>query len=404
MHLFLNQFKHQLNLRKIIPTTKNEIGSILKDKRKKMNLTLEEGAEGICSVSYLSKVENNLIVPSDLYLNLFQKKYHLNDEDFININFDAIYDDIIESFIHNKKISYSFNPDNSDYKTKLCNYIYFINLNKFEDANRYFDFINPYLKNFTNKEILLYTLATSKLLKSKGFYKDAFDILSFFNEPTSDEKLELLIKVEMIILANLISNHPFIMINLEKTINLLISFSYYHLVEIVKYNYFNYLLQFINEEDFNKRINNLNFLTLDQKNMLSARFYYLNTNYHKALSFLNEINQKNEYYMLKILILNKLNQLDLSFIESLENKNMTKFEKQIVNYLKIKVENKTEEMLDYIREEILKYNEFPSDYDELHFWYEEGVYQLRKNNFYKEALVLNQLIINELKHLTYYSN
>ena len=37
------------------------IGSAIKFKRKAMNMTLEEGSEGICSVSYLSKIENEAI-------------------------------------------------------------------------------------------------------------------------------------------------------------------------------------------------------------------------------------------------------------------------------------------------------------------------------------------------------
>lgn len=37
--------------------------------KKTKNMTLNEGAEGICSISYLSKVENNLIEPSELILN-----------------------------------------------------------------------------------------------------------------------------------------------------------------------------------------------------------------------------------------------------------------------------------------------------------------------------------------------
>ena len=39
------------------------IGSAIKFKRKAMNMTLEEGSEGICSVSYLSKIENNFGLP-----------------------------------------------------------------------------------------------------------------------------------------------------------------------------------------------------------------------------------------------------------------------------------------------------------------------------------------------------
>ena len=45
-----------------------DIGSFIKKKRKEMQVTQDEISNGICSVSYLSKIENNQIVPNDYYV------------------------------------------------------------------------------------------------------------------------------------------------------------------------------------------------------------------------------------------------------------------------------------------------------------------------------------------------
>ena len=62
MNMNLMHIKKQVRNRKEQKIYESKpIGSAIKFKRKEMNMTLEEGAEGICSVSYLSKLENNLI-------------------------------------------------------------------------------------------------------------------------------------------------------------------------------------------------------------------------------------------------------------------------------------------------------------------------------------------------------
>jgi len=62
MYINIHNVKHQIGLRKHLPEDGEDIGSMIRHQRRKMNLTLEEGAEGNCSVSYLSKVENNQII------------------------------------------------------------------------------------------------------------------------------------------------------------------------------------------------------------------------------------------------------------------------------------------------------------------------------------------------------
>ena len=56
------------------------MGGIVKRKRLEMNLTQESFSNGICSVSYLSKVENNRMPPNDYFVKEMSKKCGLNLE------------------------------------------------------------------------------------------------------------------------------------------------------------------------------------------------------------------------------------------------------------------------------------------------------------------------------------
>ena len=76
--LFINFKKllaHQPEVK--LQETKNTVGSIVRWERKRRNMTLHEGAEGICSVSYLSKVENSLIEPSEQILDNLKKRLEI---------------------------------------------------------------------------------------------------------------------------------------------------------------------------------------------------------------------------------------------------------------------------------------------------------------------------------------
>ena len=59
----------------------NEIGLEIKHRRERRGLTLEQVAGEICSVSYLSKIENSLIVANHFYLHELCKRVNLTDEE-----------------------------------------------------------------------------------------------------------------------------------------------------------------------------------------------------------------------------------------------------------------------------------------------------------------------------------
>ena len=121
--LFINFKKllaHQPEVK--LQETKNTVGSIVRWERKRRNMTLHEGAEGICSVSYLSKVENSLIEPSEQILDNLKKRLEIETLiDFDLQRYDEHYDDIIQTIFNYKQVSsfyYDMYFGKKDYKSK----------------------------------------------------------------------------------------------------------------------------------------------------------------------------------------------------------------------------------------------------------------------------------------------
>ena len=86
MNTQTTQIRKQLISRKETQFVINSpLGSTIKFRRKQLNMTLEETAEDLSSVSYLSKLENNLIKPNHKYVKLLEKRLNTTFEKY-NIN------------------------------------------------------------------------------------------------------------------------------------------------------------------------------------------------------------------------------------------------------------------------------------------------------------------------------
>lgn len=73
---------------------------LLKNERIRKKMTLNELSEGICSISYLSKLENGAIKSNDsFYVKLFEK-IDINYKDLDKDNFDEVLEDAIKYFFY----------------------------------------------------------------------------------------------------------------------------------------------------------------------------------------------------------------------------------------------------------------------------------------------------------------
>lgn len=74
----------------------------LKNKRLEMNMTLGDLTEGICSKSYVSKIENNLLVPDEYVMRLLFEKVDINYTDLVKSDCKNVLPDCVLYFLYHK--------------------------------------------------------------------------------------------------------------------------------------------------------------------------------------------------------------------------------------------------------------------------------------------------------------
>lgn len=202
----------KINLYKLIsrqPTKANSvenpiIGSVIKWERKQKNMTLEEGSEGICSTSYLSKVENNQITPSSTILKKLKKRLDLEDVlDYDLERFQDCMKMIIDALVKEKSLAQMYEQlylNRKDQKSRLVLFGYYVTNEKYDQAAALYPYLEEEIDKFDLLEINLFYFLTAKVLARQGRYVQAIKVLNLADYLKDYPELELLIKVELVLL------------------------------------------------------------------------------------------------------------------------------------------------------------------------------------------------------------
>lgn len=167
---------------------------ILKNERIKRNMTLNDLSEGICSISYLSKLENGTIKSNESFFIKLFEKVDINYNEINEENYDLILDETLKYYFNNdlnglnnlfkkvKDLSYvvTNNIVKCFYFLKIRDYDAFIEAFKelsviretlgYFEANCYiFLAIEYYIKMYNFKKALYY-LRSFELLENKNRY------------------------------------------------------------------------------------------------------------------------------------------------------------------------------------------------------------------------------------------
>lgn len=159
-----------------------EIGSFIKKKRKELNVTQDVISNGICSISYLSKIENNQIIPNRYYVKEIMDKLDveesfyqktLDDKLYLNNIIKGIFylDDTLVSNTYKeiKEIEHNLVIN----IVKLGYYIYY----QLEDDNQYVMMLENLVTNMNDLELKMYLYLSSIYFISKENYKTALEVL-----------------------------------------------------------------------------------------------------------------------------------------------------------------------------------------------------------------------------------
>ncbi len=112
----MNNLSSKEELKKEIER-KRKLAVFLKRKRLENHLTLEELCKGVCTVSYLSRIENNVVDVGDEYFTLLFKKLDIDYNMLKETKNDLVLDDILKAYLKND-LSLSVNITNEALNTE----------------------------------------------------------------------------------------------------------------------------------------------------------------------------------------------------------------------------------------------------------------------------------------------
>ncbi|MEK4426465.1 helix-turn-helix transcriptional regulator [Solibacillus sp. FSL K6-1523] len=166
------------------------IGCTIKLYRNQQGITQEELSLGICTPSYLSRIENsNIVANLEIYELLFQK---------LNLDFSAkkqeyeIVNAILESFYTDLLLNNKFNESslevlkgqnplfferNLNLKRELVLCKYLITLRKYDDAKKQLNAISKTIKTANSRNNFLYSNIAILLFYLTNEYQKAFDMI-----------------------------------------------------------------------------------------------------------------------------------------------------------------------------------------------------------------------------------
>lgn len=373
------------------------IGSALKLRRQELRMTLEEGADGICSISYLSKLENNQIEPNPEFVELLSKRLKMKEqgvydrEDYEQdlkyitewmMNQLPFHESMLEKYIHRE-----------DHQALLIQLIFDAMHKNVSNVETRYDTIKQFIPHFMQDELSLLIFCLSEVLYHKHQYKLAHQVI--LELPKSHEKnfdhyilslrLRLLASYKLHFGAEILTHY-------HEYINLLTKEGYYHLIEEIKKEHLEYLAWY-QPPQMIKYLIKRKVTSPMRYDYASAITLYRHQSYPQVI----ELSKKQEiaegWRILLCLTYEKANRIEELewLIQSMEQSTQNPSEKVLSQYMKHKHFSTKDIMLQYLRRDILDADLPTDDYLVNDYIMMDAQHIFSKSQFYKEA---SQLMVN----------
>lgn len=170
----------------------SKYGDLIKGKRIFLNIKQTVLARGICSVSYLSKIENNLTEPSEQILDLLLERLNIviervsiNEEENIMLALHDMYKKAllnrnpveVEDFILRFDNQFVFNSRSNNNLHKLYIFRFLLIVNKdIEQIKKGMNFISLNKEFFGQKELFIYYINICLVKYLEGFFSEALQL------------------------------------------------------------------------------------------------------------------------------------------------------------------------------------------------------------------------------------
>lgn len=406
--------KNKVGKRVKLDTNKQDyqdIGTYIKKKRKELKVTQDSISSGICSISYLSKIENNQIIPKDFYVrelmekldvegNQYQK--NLNDKFYLSQMLKGFFymdDDLIEETyqaIKDIEHNLTFN---------ICKLAYNVYFSK-EDENQYVMMLENLVTNMTDFELKLYLLFASLYYIDLEKFKTALEVLhlgvkigiandllsalySEYNYLVNQRLLRKNCSLDDYEHASLLySKHH----NIKRSINLALWKAYYLVYE--------------NPVSSCAILNKIKLRYLDATMkefyfLIKAQILFRENKYEDAVLPLKHITQNSIFFYQKTILLYEISLInnDMEMLEQLkkilEEYKPNKFQLRYKVYYHYLLNTKMDDLKEYLRDIAIPFSIKIDDYYGLEKYTNRMIEICSESSRYKEALQYYKKLMKE---------
>jgi len=166
----------------------------LKNERLKANLTLNDITEGICSKSYLSKIENNLLSPDEFVMKKLFERVNINYDKLLKVNTYGNLQDLLNYYLYFQfdKIEEAYEQLNNEYfiiRESLIKLIYYLSSNKLKEFSNELVFIDEIKSSLSDYELIVLMFCTIEYYILGYQYINARKYLNIIEKVVVDDEI-----------------------------------------------------------------------------------------------------------------------------------------------------------------------------------------------------------------------
>lgn len=383
------QEKYQSNTK----NDKAKLSRFLKRRRLELGKTLEEVSEGVCSTSYLSKIENCLVDVDESYFQMLFEKLDLEYNTVVEERKTPIYEELLKAYLSNnvdliekRNIDVIQTNSYSDTEIEIILILYNLLNGSIQEANSSIEKL-AVIKNTLSTEELMYLSFLKILYYFKTYQNSAIqEEIEILLDTLNDSELLYYVILDIALDYYFTTNQKvkfteyFNKFNNNKYIGLFKFNSYRHqLQRLVLLSSENLINQTEIENDFN-----LVKETLVDKDLTTYYIYYaiylINKNrYEQAYLIMDKLDKTDEVLAVMGFLVDKLNNMNYQVL----------YLKLLENY----IDDTKSPFNDYIEYVRLKFEQYSYGY----------LYSFLKNRVLENQKIFQHYFLKELEYNEYYN-
>ncbi len=384
------------------------LGSAIKFKRVSMKMTLEEGSEGICSVSYLSKLENNLIEPSNQFIDSLLERFGLEDMyEESNENYEkdlgTISNHFITGTVPNEEYIHPY-LIKGDYQSLLIQMGYYTLKKNSEEAMKSFYDLKMYIPHLNDEEFALFMILINIQLFQENRHSEAFDLLLLAPkfDKLQDHTVLILLKWRLL---NAFRMHRIseVLNHYTLYVNKVVDIELYELLQEIRNEYVKFEAYFKHPTDLEKTLSKMYSLSQEDYDYALAKSMFHHQKYSESIILGKTYYKKKSQWLILYLMALDYEKRHDEIIKVINNqdelKEICNTSKILIAHLKYKYGSDKGQLLNYLRREILGIKHLTDEYHVLDYLMVDAQRLFSSHQHYKEAVQVTTHYLPKLKTL-----